>query len=179
MASWFFRDPASSSPTKPCYFRWRIPELSTEPPWRQLVSELAVFDRKEPNSMTPELSKDDGRPEGTERDVTRRIGHETAAEPPEVVEPEKNVTNLNTTAQVDAFGNRIVPPLNAATAARDQRLIQNGCSLQFLTSRAVSGAWNQKKFRESPPLRKLVIQSGSHGRSMIEVRSMYSAARLS
>ena len=38
--------------------------------------------------MTPEMSKDDGRPEETERDVTRRIGHETAAEPPEVVEPE-------------------------------------------------------------------------------------------
>ena len=42
--------------------------------------------------MTPELSKHDGRPEETERDVTRRIGHETAAEPPDVVEPEEKRT---------------------------------------------------------------------------------------
>jgi hypothetical protein len=42
--------------------------------------------------MTPELSKAEGRPEETERDVTRRIGHETAAEPPEVVEPEEKRT---------------------------------------------------------------------------------------
>ena len=42
-----------------------------------------------------------------------------------------NVTNLNTTAQVDAFGNIIVPPPNAAIAARDQRLIQLGVRLVF------------------------------------------------
>jgi hypothetical protein len=42
-----------------------------------------------------------------------------------------NVTNLNTTAQVDAFGNIVVPPPNAATAARDQRLIQIGLRLNF------------------------------------------------
>jgi len=42
--------------------------------------------------MTPELSKDEGRPEEAERDVTRLIGHEMAAEPPEVVEPEEKRT---------------------------------------------------------------------------------------
>jgi hypothetical protein len=42
-----------------------------------------------------------------------------------------NVTNLDTTAQVDAFGNVVVPPPNAATAARDQRLIQIGLRLNF------------------------------------------------
>ena len=42
-----------------------------------------------------------------------------------------NVTNLNTTAQVDAFGNIIAPPPNAATSARDQRLIQLGLRFNF------------------------------------------------
>ena len=42
-----------------------------------------------------------------------------------------NVTDLNTTAQVNAFGNIIVPSPNAATAARDQRLIQIGLRLHF------------------------------------------------
>jgi hypothetical protein len=42
-----------------------------------------------------------------------------------------NVTNLDTTAQVNAFGNIIVPSPNAATAARDQRLIQFGVRLAF------------------------------------------------
>lgn len=42
-----------------------------------------------------------------------------------------NVTNLSTTAQVDALGNVLVPSLNAATAARDQRLIQLGVRLNF------------------------------------------------
>ena len=42
-----------------------------------------------------------------------------------------NVTNLNTTALVDAFGNIVVPPPNAATAARDQRLIQLGVRFNF------------------------------------------------
>lgn len=42
-----------------------------------------------------------------------------------------NVTNLVTTAQVDAFGNVMAPPLNAATAARDQRLIQVGVRFSF------------------------------------------------
>jgi hypothetical protein len=42
-----------------------------------------------------------------------------------------NVTNLDTTAQVNAFGNIIVPSPNAATAARDQRLIQFDVRLAF------------------------------------------------
>jgi len=42
-----------------------------------------------------------------------------------------NVTNLNTTALVDALGNIVVPPPNAATAARDQRLIQLGARFTF------------------------------------------------
>jgi hypothetical protein len=42
-----------------------------------------------------------------------------------------NVTNLDTTTQVNAFGNIIVPPPNAATAARDQRLIQIGVRFHF------------------------------------------------
>ena len=42
-----------------------------------------------------------------------------------------NVTNLATTAQVDAFGNMIGPPPNAATAARDQRLVQFGLRFSF------------------------------------------------
>jgi hypothetical protein len=42
-----------------------------------------------------------------------------------------NVTNLNTTALVDALGNIVVPPPNAATAARDQRLIQLGVRFNF------------------------------------------------
>jgi hypothetical protein len=40
-----------------------------------------------------------------------------------------NVTNLNTTAQVDPLGNILVPAPDAATGARDQRLIQ--LSLRF------------------------------------------------
>ena len=42
-----------------------------------------------------------------------------------------NVTNLDTTAQVNVFGNIIVPSPNAATAARDQRLIQIGLRFKF------------------------------------------------
>jgi len=42
-----------------------------------------------------------------------------------------NVTNLSTTAQVDAFGNILVPPQNAATAARDQRIVQMGIRFNF------------------------------------------------
>ena len=42
-----------------------------------------------------------------------------------------NVTNLNTTAQVNAFGTIILPPPNAATSARDQRLIQLGVRFNF------------------------------------------------
>jgi hypothetical protein len=42
-----------------------------------------------------------------------------------------NVTNLNTTAQVNASGTIIVPPPNAATSARDQRLIQLGVRFNF------------------------------------------------
>jgi hypothetical protein len=42
-----------------------------------------------------------------------------------------NVTNLNTTAQVDAVANIIVPPPNGATAARDQRLVQLGLRFNF------------------------------------------------
>jgi len=42
-----------------------------------------------------------------------------------------NVTNLSTTAKVDAFGNILAPPANAATSARDQRLIQLGLRFNF------------------------------------------------
>jgi len=42
-----------------------------------------------------------------------------------------NVANLNTTAEVDARGNILVPPPNAATAARDQRLLQLGVRVNF------------------------------------------------
>ena len=42
-----------------------------------------------------------------------------------------NVTNLNTTAQVDSFGNLVTSPPYASTAARDQRLIQMGLRLSF------------------------------------------------
>jgi hypothetical protein len=42
-----------------------------------------------------------------------------------------NVTNLNTTAQVDPLGNMLVPAPNAATGARDQRLIQLGVRFNF------------------------------------------------
>jgi hypothetical protein len=42
-----------------------------------------------------------------------------------------NVTNLNTTAVVDALGNIVLSPPNAATAARDQRLIQLGVRFSF------------------------------------------------
>ena len=42
-----------------------------------------------------------------------------------------NVTNLSTTTQVDAFGNILAPPANAATSARDQRLIQLGLRFNF------------------------------------------------
>jgi hypothetical protein len=42
-----------------------------------------------------------------------------------------NVTNLSTTAQVDAFENILAPSTNAATSARDQRLIQLGLRLNF------------------------------------------------
>ena len=42
-----------------------------------------------------------------------------------------NVTNLNTAALVDAAGNIVVPPPNAATAARDQRLIQLSVRFTF------------------------------------------------
>ena len=42
-----------------------------------------------------------------------------------------NVTNLNTTAEVDSSGNIVVPPRNAATTARDQRIIQLGLSFKF------------------------------------------------
>ena len=42
-----------------------------------------------------------------------------------------NVTNLNTTAQVDGRGNMISFPPNTATAGRDQRLIQIGICFTF------------------------------------------------
>ena len=42
-----------------------------------------------------------------------------------------NVTNLNTTALVDALWTTVVQPPSAATAARDQRLIQLGVRLNF------------------------------------------------
>jgi type IV secretory pathway VirB10-like protein len=42
--------------------------------------------------MTPELNKDERLPEEAERDVTRRISRGTAAEPPELAEPEEKRT---------------------------------------------------------------------------------------
>jgi len=42
-----------------------------------------------------------------------------------------NVTGINTTAQVDAQGNIVVPPPFAYTAALDQRLLQLGIKLNF------------------------------------------------
>jgi hypothetical protein len=42
-----------------------------------------------------------------------------------------NVTNLNTTAQVDTLGDIIVAPPNTATASRDQRLVQMGVRFNF------------------------------------------------
>ena len=42
-----------------------------------------------------------------------------------------NVTNLNTTAQVDPFGTITSPPPKAVTSARDQRLIQLGVRFNF------------------------------------------------
>ncbi len=42
-----------------------------------------------------------------------------------------NVTGFNTTAQVDSAGNILRPPPNAATAARDQRLLQLGVRFNF------------------------------------------------
>jgi hypothetical protein len=42
-----------------------------------------------------------------------------------------NVTNLNSTAQVDTAGNILVPAPGAATGARDQRLIQMGIRFHF------------------------------------------------
>jgi hypothetical protein len=42
-----------------------------------------------------------------------------------------NVTGLNSTAQVDANGNILVPAPGAATSARDQRLIQLGARFHF------------------------------------------------
>ena len=43
----------------------------------------------------------------------------------------QNVTNLSTTAQVDPSGNIVAPAPNAATGARDQRLIQLGVRFNF------------------------------------------------
>src|ERR1039458_3346243 len=94
MASWFSRDRASSSPTKPCCFRWPIRELSTGRPWRRSVSESAVFERKEPNRMTPELNKTEGPPDGAEPAATQRMGT-GAAEQPEATEPEGTRTGFS------------------------------------------------------------------------------------
>src|ERR1039457_7191350 len=91
MESWFSRDRASSSPTKPCCFRWPIPARSTGRPWRRSVSESAVFARKEPNNMTPESNKTEGRPDVAEADVTRRISN-GPAEQLDAAEPEEKRT---------------------------------------------------------------------------------------
>src|ERR1035441_6846684 len=72
---------------KPCCFRWPIPELATGRPWRPSVSESAVFDRKEPNNMTPESNKTEGGLDAAEHDVTRRISA-GASEQPDAPEPE-------------------------------------------------------------------------------------------
>jgi hypothetical protein len=42
-----------------------------------------------------------------------------------------NPIGLNTTATVDALGNIVRPQSNAATSARDQRLIQLGVRFNF------------------------------------------------
>ena len=42
-----------------------------------------------------------------------------------------NVTNLNTTAQVDSFGNAVVPPRIQRSPLSDQRLIQMGVRFTF------------------------------------------------
>src|ERR1035441_5338173 len=91
MASWFSRGRASSSPTKPCCFRWPIPARSTDPPWRRSDSESAVFARKEPSNMTPELNKTEKLPDAAETDVTRRISA-GVAEQPDAPEPEEKRT---------------------------------------------------------------------------------------
>src|ERR1035438_4339959 len=91
MASWFSRDRASSSPTKPCCFRWPIPARSTGRPWRRSVSESAVFARKEPNNMTTGLNKTENKPAAAEPDVTRRISV-GVAEQPDAPEPEEKRT---------------------------------------------------------------------------------------
>lgn len=53
--------------------------------------ESAVFDRKEPNRMSPELNKTEGDHDAAETDVTRRINR-GAAEQPDAGEPEEKKT---------------------------------------------------------------------------------------
>src|SRR3984885_3643933 len=76
---------------KPCCFRWPIPELSTGRLWRRSVSGSAVFDRKEPNRMTPELNKTERLPDDAGPDVTQRISA-GAAEQPDGAEPAEHKT---------------------------------------------------------------------------------------
>src|SRR5580700_3564465 len=84
---------------KPCCFRWPIPELSTGRPWRRSVSGSAVFDRKEPNRMTPELNKTERLPEEAGPDATRDVARAVtqrirtdAVEPPAAAEREETRT---------------------------------------------------------------------------------------
>src|ERR1039458_4719997 len=121
MASWFSRGRASSSPTKPCCFRWPIPARSTGRPWRPSVSESSVFDGKEPNNMTPELNKTEGLPDAAEPDVTWSISA-GAAEQPDAAEPEEKKTLFG--ALRDAYkrareGRKAVRPERQARTAKN------------------------------------------------------------
>jgi len=62
--------------------------------------------------------------------ITERYNVEFLAETTNVTNT-LNVTNLNSTAQVDTLGNILVPAPGAATGARDQRLIQLGVRFNF------------------------------------------------
>ena len=57
--------------------------------------------------MTPELNKDEGLPLEAERDVTRRISRGTAAEPPELAEPEEPIIAI-AQGREDAASSRAV-----------------------------------------------------------------------
>ena len=62
--------------------------------------------------------------------ITERKNFEFLAESTNLLN-RMNPIGLNTTATVDALGNIVRPPSNAATAARDQRLIQLGVRFNF------------------------------------------------
>ena len=62
--------------------------------------------------------------------ITERKNFEFLAESTNLLN-RMNPIGLNTTATVDALGNIVRPPSNAATSARDQRLIQLGVRFNF------------------------------------------------